>query len=320
MSTRTEIEDRAAQWLAQQDREFEEEDRHALEAWLAESTAHRVAYLRLKTAWDRAERLSVLSNPALERMATPRFAKHRIRIAGLAAGIALAVGGLVVVTSSTAPTAEYGTSIGGREVVPLADGSKLELNTDTQVRTSLTSQTRTVWLERGEVFFDVVRDVARPFVVIAGARQITVLGTTFAVRRDGEDVQVKVLEGKVQVDALSRPSAVADAATLRAVITGGQVAVTKQDSTLVAHRSPQDIANELAWRQGMLVMNQWTLGDAAREFNRYNRKKLIVRESVSKLRVGGSFESGNVEAFSRLLKDGFGLRIETSSDQIIVSD
>ncbi len=210
---------------------------------------------------------------------------------------------------------EHQTPLGGREVVPLADGSKVELNTDTRLRASVTSASRTVWLDRGEAYFDVARDTNRPFVVIAGQRRITVLGTRFSVRRDGDDVQVKVVEGRVKIDSIEAPVAAASA-----VITGGEVMVTKNESALVAQRSPDEITNELAWRRGVLIMNQWTLGDAAREFNRYNRQKLIVSDSVASIRLGGSFESGNVDAFARLLQDGFGLRVEVGRDHIVVSN
>ncbi len=47
---------------------------------------------------------------------------------------------------------------------------------------------------------------------------------------------------------------------------------------------------------------------------------MIVSDSVANIQLGGSFESGNVEAFARLLQDGFGLHIEVGRDQIYVSN
>lgn len=55
---RTDIERSAAGWLARRDRGCA--DPAALEAWLAADTAHRVAYLRLRAAWDEAGRLQAL--------------------------------------------------------------------------------------------------------------------------------------------------------------------------------------------------------------------------------------------------------------------
>src|SRR3954465_14556431 len=53
----------AAAWLAREDRDFTAEEAVELQHWLAASTLNRVAYLRLKASWQRADRLSALKNP-----------------------------------------------------------------------------------------------------------------------------------------------------------------------------------------------------------------------------------------------------------------
>jgi transmembrane sensor len=329
MNTTADIECRAAEWLAREDEALGERDREALEAWLAESTAHRVAYLRLKASWKRADRLAALRGPTPDEhasvLSTPRpeevqpWARGRRWLAA-AVVAALGVALWLAFAPSPIPMTEHQTLVGGREVVPLADGSRLELNTATRLRVRLTDATRTVWLDQGEAYFDVAHDEGRPFVVIAGARRVTVVGTKFSVRREGDDLQVRVVEGKVRVESPPAGPAPVTSSTSPAVVVRSQVAIAKLDSTLVAQRSPQEITDELAWRQGMLVMNQWTLADAAREFNRYNQKKLVVAPAVADIRLGGTFESANVEVFSRLLKDGFGLHVEVGGDRIVVSN
>ena len=67
-------------------------------------------------------------------------------------------------------------------------------------------------------------------------------------------------------------------------------------------------------------VGQMTLGQAAEAFNRYNHKRLrIVDQATAELRIGGSFEVGNVEAFARLLQQGFGLTVRDGRDEILVS-
>ena len=125
----------------------------------------------------------------------------RWRPAAMAAGLALAVGlGSLVATQQLGGRRVYATELGGHATVPLADGSKIELNTDTKLRAALAEEQRTVWLDRGEAYFEVSKDPNRPFVVMAGDRKVTVLGTKFSVRRDGDRVSVAVAEGKVRVD------------------------------------------------------------------------------------------------------------------------
>jgi len=152
-------------------------------------------------------------------------------------------------------------------------------------------------------------------VVYAGSRRVTVLGTRFSVRRDGDQVQEVVAEGRVRVDPIH-----ATAAARPAVVTRGEVVMAAPASTLVARRTAQDVANVLSWRQGAIVFDQTTLADAAGEFNRYNSTKLVIADpAAGAKRIGGSFEAGNVSGFARVLQRVFGLKVEQKGDQIVVS-
>src|ERR1700750_1665110 len=54
----------AAAWVAREGRDLTPAEAAQLQQWLAASTLNRVAYLRLKASWQRADRLSALKNPA----------------------------------------------------------------------------------------------------------------------------------------------------------------------------------------------------------------------------------------------------------------
>src|SRR3569833_930412 len=60
----------ASDWLAREQNGLAPQEQAALDAWLAQSPRHMVAYLRLKSAWDRAGRLAALQMPM--RQAPPR--------------------------------------------------------------------------------------------------------------------------------------------------------------------------------------------------------------------------------------------------------
>jgi len=60
------IEEFAAEWLVRQDGDgWAEADQVELNAWLAASTAHRVAYVRIKAAWQRSRQFKALARGAL---------------------------------------------------------------------------------------------------------------------------------------------------------------------------------------------------------------------------------------------------------------
>ena len=104
-----------------------------------------------------------------------------------------------------------------------------------------------------------------------------------------------------------------------AVLTAGQVAVAGDTKTLI-ESDEAAVERNLAWRRGILVFEDVTLAEAASEFNRYNRKQLVIADNASAgIRIGGSFQAGNVEAFARLLHDAYGLNVRTTSDKIFVS-
>jgi transmembrane sensor len=152
-------------------------------------------------------------------------------------------------------------------------------------------------------------------VVHAGPRTITVLGTKFSVRRDGDRVEVAVIEGRVRVEDSGQSQPVSPT-----IVTRGDIVVAEGESTLVAVKSVERVTEELSWRTGRLTFDQATLGEAVAEFNRYNHKQLVIVDpEVAALRIGGSFEAENIQAFTRLLQRGFSLKIEEDGDVVKIS-
>lgn len=85
--------------------------------------------------------------------------------------------------------------------VGLPDGSMAHLNTHAEMvyQKQWLRKERKVRLFKGEVFFDVKKNQNNPFVIESGKSKITVLGTSFHVRRDGTDTEVIVASGAVKV-------------------------------------------------------------------------------------------------------------------------
>lgn len=299
----------AAAWLGREDRGLTAEEQDALELWLDQSSLHKVAYLRLKAAWQRADRLAALKSP------TPVARGRGIRpltLLAVAASIALLLGTGTYLTRPAPAGQNYATDLGRMQAVRLADGTQMELNTNTRLHADVTGASRTVLLDSGEAYFDVVHDASRPFTVYAGNRRITDIGTKFSVFRNGDDVRVTVREGRVRVEVLDETGA-------PVVAEAGHVVVTKGGETLVLAKPDRDIADGLGWRGGMLIFNQQTLAEAAEQFNRYNTRQIFVEGPARKIRIGGSFKANNVDVFVLLLHRGFGLSVNDQGDRIVVS-
>jgi len=302
-------EEQAALWLAREDRGLSDAERAQMAQWLDAGVLNRVAYLRLKAAWRRADRLASHRSPIAPPQ--PRLMRPRL-LAAIAALLLVAAGASGLVAWRLRLQNTYETAVGATRLVQLADGSRMELNTGSRALAKVTGTARTVTLEEGEAYFDVVHDPRRPFTVYAGNRRITDVGTKFSVYRNGDDVRVVVSQGEVQVTLLDGTGRPVQARAGQVVMAGG-------GETLVMARPMAQITDDLAWREGMLIFRQQTLGEVADQFNRYNSRHIVVEGDARKMRIGGSFKAGNVDAFVHLLHRGFGLAVEDQGDRIIVS-
>jgi transmembrane sensor len=327
------IEDQALDWLIRRNGEgWTEDEQLELNTWLEESMAHKAAFWRADHLWQQADRIGSLGidahsefeEPEPEAALEPQL-RRRWLPAAIAACLvaAVGIGGISfgpklldgpATTTKLAQQARFDTPIGGRRVVPLVDGSKVELNTQTVLRTAVNAKKREVWLDSGEAFFEVAHREGEPFVVHAGRQTITVLGTKFSVRRDKDRVTVNVLEGRVRVNDGEGQMAHA------AIITAGDTSISRGASTLIAAKSEQRVENALAWRDGMLSFDQAPLTDVVAEFNRYNRTQLIVTDpKAANIPIGGSFQASSVDSFTRLLRDAYGLKIERDDETVKIS-
>ena len=321
MSARTAVEETAAYWLVRQADGLSGEEQAQLDAWLGAAVEHRTAFWRLEYSWEKAGRLGALRGPdtLVEAIAeatplvSPRRGASRWAV-GLAATLALAI---LTSTALVWPRpAHYATDTGERRLVALSDGSRVELNTETRLRAFMSPDNREAWLDEGEAYFDVAHDASRPFTVHMGDRTVRVLGTRFSVRRDRDKVQVLVAEGRVR---LSGPKS--GPAAKPVLLVRGDVATGIGSSVLQSRTSDQRVDDQLAWRRGLLVFDQVTLSDAAAEFNRYNQTQLKVLDpQTAAIRIGGSFEATNVEAFVRLLQSAYGLAIDRDGETVEISE
>ncbi len=311
----TGIDQRAASWLIRQrEHAWTDEDQTALDAWLGESWAHAAAYWRVKAAWGYADRIAMLPRAPEEPRGARRFFPAALKAAaGLAVVAALGAGALSLRQSPQERT--YATLVGGHEKISFADGTEIELNTDTVIRARMTTASRTIWLDKGEAYFAVRHDPAHPFIVYAGNRRITDLGTHFVVRHDTGRTEVAVTQGRVRFDAQEGAPD-----TRVATLTPGDVAVAIGSAMSLTHRSTRELSNDLSWMHGQLIFKHTALGDAVAEFNRYNQTKLVIADpSVAALEIRGKFRTQDAALFARVVRDALKLKVENDGGEIVIS-
>ncbi|HWU14902.1 MAG TPA: FecR domain-containing protein, partial [Caulobacter sp.] len=166
--TAEEIEAEAARWVWRLDRddrvpELETE----LEIWLAGDARRRGAFLKAESVWTLLDRAG--GTPARVLGRPVRSVSRRVLLAGAGGAIAAAVVGAGVLILRED---RFSTGVGEVRRVPLEDGSAVAINTASAVEVAFQRTQRTVRLRDGEAWFQVAKDVQRPFVVEAGAVRV----------------------------------------------------------------------------------------------------------------------------------------------------
>ena len=294
-----------------------DDDQAELDSWLAESSSHYVAYLRVEGIAARADQLAMLRALTRSRAAGSDRTKSTIRrfmfpLLAAASVAAIAAVGIPFMRSMAQPPDRMdSTEVGGRTLLSFSDRTQIELNTNSAVRLRMTTAERTVWLEKGEAWFHVSHDAAHPFTVFVGHHRITDLGTEFLVRRNGDVVDVTLLKGRAMVSAEG---------TQTAILSPGEEAVATPVSLTMTRKTPQQLADELAWRRGMLVFRNTPLSEVVQEFNRYNTTKLVIADpSIADEKIYADLKTDDYESFLQMAEDVLRLRVDREGRVILIS-
>jgi transmembrane sensor len=330
----TEIEAAAAAWFAKREAEgWTPEQQSELAAWLEQSTAHRIAFLRVCEAWKRFGELESLttdrapgaipdrgtwvwSSPPLEALRTvavaPRAWFHRIGRSATAAMtlVVLAAVGLTSWYLARQGTS-YRTEVGQVRSVPLEDGSHVTLDTGSRIQAAVTANGRRIDLIHGDAYFEVAKDPMRPFVVSVDRARVVAVGTQFYVERDDDGLIVLVTAGKIR---LERP-----AESPQEVAAGSQARVDASELR-ISHPTDMELEEMLGWRNGYLLFRDTSLVEAVAKFNRYTHKKMLIEDpSIAGIRIGGHFRLDDVQGFLWLLKSGFPINVDERGDRIVLT-
>lgn len=205
----------------------------------------------------------------------------------------------------------FATAIGQRRDIVLSDGSKVTLNTASLIEVRYLADRRDVRLLQGQAMFHVARNPDRPFVVSAGSRQVTALGTAFDVMiRPSGQVQVLLVEGRVRVDPIQRQGLERIIPSLaRTDLAPGQQLVAQELGKLEV--TAADVARETAWNRGILIFRDNDLDAAVKEVNRYSSVQLVVDDpEVARLKISGIFPTGSRDDFVATLEALYPVRAQ----------
>jgi len=324
------IEAEACAWIAQLDGgEPSEEDLRAFREWIQRSPHHRQEIRRLSALWGDLNALTELTVPA-EKTRRPWFEFPRVRVAACAA-VALFGIAILVVVHRPGPEAppvvigtDYATVVGERKLVVLVDGSKVLLNTQSQLHVDFSARRRIVRLLKGEAYFEVAHNPDRPFLVYAGANMVRAVGTAFSVHVHKSDIAVVVSEGTVELSSMESgakdkgPDGAPARMIKLAAITAGQSATIDQNVEAIQTIPPAEVSRKLSWREGVLSFSGEPLEQVVEEVSRYTRVTIVISDpAIRRIAIGGYFKAGETDAMFEALETSFGVRVKRINDRLV---
>ncbi|KFF12603.1 FecR family protein [Flavobacterium hydatis] len=197
-------------------------------------------------------------------------------------------------------------------LICLPDGTRVWLNQNTLIEypTEFAENERSVKLT-GEAFFEVKRDVSRPFVITSGAIKTTVLGTSFNISSyANKEPEVNVRTGKVKVE--SNKDVVFLVRGDKAIYNNAAAKIEKQKTTLL----------EPEWKKVLIYVDGLTLAQVIEKLKlEHNFTVNYLDENLKNLKIQGTLDTR--QGFYEMLQTiAFALEIKiraTDKDAYLIS-
>lgn len=298
------IEAIAAEWVIRLGGEkLSEVEQVRLQRWLRESPAHAAAFECARSAWAELtalkavpgslveDVLAVHNSPRIEHAAIPsRTLRRGLSMLAVAVFLGGGLGAFWFGNPLLMLEADYRTGPGESRTVTLADGSQVQLGTETALAIHFDGQERRVELLSGEAYFTVAPmrgSETRPFVVRSANGTTKALGTQFMAERLDDGTEIVAAEHRIQVST--------DNGVEPVVLSPGQAVHYDRLSGLGAVTAA-NLDQATAWRRGSLIFDKVPLSDVVAELNRYRRGRIVIANTTLAMRrVSGVFEIADLD-------------------------
>jgi transmembrane sensor len=285
--------------------------------WLAQSEVHARAWAQTRQAWTHlGQVLPEFAHEWPRRIAFARpLARRGSRRRALAAAAGLAACLLLALGLSpirVALLADHATAVAETRQIALADGSTVHLGASSAIDVRFSDGRRRVTLLRGEAFFEVTPDHARPFSVRAADLDVTVTGTAFDVGFTENSFAVAVARGAVRVSRAGL------GATGSVDLAPGQGLIIDRKSGTHTDTTPapRTIA---AWRGGQLIVENMPLTEVVAQLGRYHPGLILVADDALRdKRVTGGYDLHDPQSALRLLVAPYGGTVRAYTPWMLV--
>ncbi len=206
------------------------------------------------------------------------------------------------------------TDFGEWKKLQLPDGSTVHLNANSELKLNedwAVGADRQVWL-KGEAFFEVEKKRATnaKFKVMTNALEVEVLGTQFNVKSKGENTQVFLEEGEIQLTTTTQQLALKPNDFID--YTKGQTALKVSPQTLKKEKT--------SWKDGTLILSEQRVATILQRLEEiYGCSFEVQRKSLLEERKTLAIPMKNLEVILPILERTLGVEIEKKDNQIYLN-
>jgi transmembrane sensor len=173
--------------------------------------------------------------------------------------------------------------------IKLSDGTKVWINAGSRLifPPSFSGKTREVFVE-GEAYFEVVRDLSRPFFVTTERFRVSVLGTKFSIQANSEEklYTTLLLEGSVSLTAEPYDKTKAIALEMEP----GYIATLSENAEAFKVTSIQYPENYIAWKNSYLIFRDESISELLQRVSRYYNLDIEIINSSISLKISGKLD------------------------------
>ncbi|MDO5977468.1 FecR family protein [Flavivirga spongiicola] len=209
---------------------------------------------------------------------------------------------------------------GKRSKVHLSDGTVVNLNAGTSLKFPvkfIEGKDREVFVQGGEAYFDVTKDIKHPFIVNANEIGIRVLGTKFNISSypEDEDISTVLVEGSVSIYN-KKESYTPENATLLKPGFKADWGKSKNEITI----EEADVEMYTAWIKGKIIFRHIPFKNIIKKLERhYNVVIINNNKKLDEKLITTSFDVETIEEVFKILKEINDIDYTINKNQIIIN-
>ncbi len=196
----------------------------------------------------------------------------------------------------------------------LPDGTSVTLNTGSTLDYEKFNKAERNVNLKGEAWFEVARNVEKPFIISAGDVRIKVLGTAFYVNAHDLSSRLEVIltRGRVAVYYKDKPN------EFVILEPGEKIEIEGEHATITKKRNEDP--NFLAWKTHRLVMDDMALADAVSLINKVYHCNIVISNSmVANCRINATFDNQSLDAVLNVLEATLGIKFVQKGNEIQIN-